>query len=57
VVIIRGLTSKWKQTVGYYLACGGTKSGMLQKIVSDTIDLVAKAGGVTREPITGHCTP
>jgi len=45
VVMIRGLTSKWKQAVGYYLACGGTKSSMLQSIVSNSIDLVTKAGG------------
>jgi len=48
VVMIRSLTSKWKQAVGYYLACGGTRSGMLQKIVSDTTDLVAKAGGCVK---------
>ena len=43
--MIRGLTSSWKQAIGYYLAAGGTKSATLQRIVIQAIDLVSTAGG------------
>ena len=45
VVMIRGITCNWKQALGYYLAAGGTKSRMLERIVTEAIDVVTKAGG------------
>ena len=45
VVMIRGLTSNWKQALGYCFAAGGTKSVMLQHIVTESIELVKEAGG------------
>jgi len=45
VIMIRGLTSSWKQAIGYYLAAGGTRSTTLQRIVIQAIDLISNAGG------------
>ena len=45
VVMVHGLTNKWKQVLGYFLASGGTKAAMLKNIVCSAIDMISDIGG------------
>jgi len=45
LVMVHGLTHKWKQVLGYFLASGGTKAVMLKNIVCSAIDMISDIGG------------
>ena len=42
--MVRGLASKWKQPVGYFLSSGPTKSKHLQSLTQKCIDKVDRTG-------------
>lgn len=48
VVLARGLTSKWKQPLGFFLSCDSTPVDKLKVIILDAVKCVQKAGGNVR---------
>ena len=44
VFMVRGLFSKWKQSIGYFLSSGPVKNSSLKELICETVKLVKAAG-------------
>lgn len=51
VIMVRGMTIKWKQPVGYFLSSGPTKANILQDLLLETVRRVFNAGGFVKAVI------
>jgi len=51
VFMVRGIVTKWKQPVGYFVSSGSTKAGRLKGLLLETVERVFKCGGKVKAVI------